>query len=164
MNGCREKKLKVLPFGREVGHIVPHVKAEFIASFLLLLVLVGTLAPLACADSGGNQVSIDSVTVSADKANLIVVVSASIHDPTVQSVLFDLAVSFGDHHMNINKQGNLFATTNSTGAVIGEFATVTFIVPYLGAGYYLIVANCYNAATGALLGSVWVDPREGTAG
>jgi hypothetical protein len=94
---------------------------------------------------------------------LIIKVSATINDPTVKSVYFDLSVSYGDHRLNKNKQGELFAVTNSTGDVVAERAAATFEVPFQGPGYYLIVTNAYDAANGAWLGSAWVDPREGTA-
>jgi len=139
---------------------VPLVAALLI---LVLPLLLQSAVPMVHADAGGTQVRVESVTLSPDETTLIVVVSATINDPTVKNVYFDVSVSYGDHRLNINKQGTLFAVTNSTGAVVGGYATATFDVPFLGPGYYLIVTNAYNAATGALLGSAWIDPREGTA-
>jgi hypothetical protein len=135
------------------------------ALFLMLLpLLLQSAVPMAHADAGGNQVRVDSVTLSPDGTTLIIKVSATINDPTVKSVYFDLSVSYGDHRLNKNKQGTLFAVTNSTGDVVGEYAAATFEVPFQGPGYYLIQTNAYDAANGALLGSAWIDPREGTAG
>jgi hypothetical protein len=159
-----QHKLKPLTTRREAVHRFPHVRAEFIASiFLAFVVLLGAVAAVAHADTGGNQVRVDSVTLSPDGTALIIKVSATINDPTVKSVYFDLSVSYGDHRLNKNKQGDLFAVTNSTGDVVAERAAATFEVPFQGPGYYLIVTNAYDAANGAWLGSAWVDPREGTA-
>jgi hypothetical protein len=163
--GRSKLELKLLFAGGEAVHRFSHVRAEFIASILLVfLVLLGAVATVAHGDAGGTQVRVESVTLSPDGTTLSIKVSATINDPTVKNVYFDLSVSYGDHRMNKNKQGSLFSVTNSTGAVVGEYATTTFEVPFQGPGYYLIVTNAYNAANGAWLGSAWVDPREGTAG
>lgn len=143
---------------------VSYMKLTALSIALLAILALSFTAAIVHADPGGNQIRIDSVTLTADQTNLIIVVSATINDPTVESVFFTLDVSYGTHHLNINKQGTSFATTNSTGNVVGLYASATFVVPFQGPGYYLIVTNAYNAANGALLGSAWVDPREGTAG
>jgi hypothetical protein len=132
---------------------------------MLLAVLVtsfGSALPMAHADSGGTQVRVESVTLSPDETTLIITVSATIKDNTITNILFDLTVSYGDHHLNIKHPGTVFDVTNSTGSVVELYATTTFQVPYQGPGYYLVVSNAYNCADGTLLGSVWVDPREGT--
>lgn len=142
-----------------------HVPLVAAILFLAVLPLLAQSAiPIARADAGGTQVRIESVTLSPDGTALIIKVSATINDKTVTNVLFDLSVSYGDHHLNINKQGTLFAVTDSAGTVADLYATTTFQVPFQGPGYYLIVTNAYNAANGAWLGSAWVDPVEGTAG
>ena len=134
------------------------------ALFLILLpLLLQSAIPMAHADLRGTQVRVESVTLSPDGTTLIITVSATINDDTIKSVYFALSVSYGDHRLNINKQGTLLTITNSTGAVVESFASATFQVPFQGPGYYLIVTNAFNAANGAWLGSAWVDPREGTA-
>jgi hypothetical protein len=138
--------------------------SALVALVAIVLVAFSAAVPVAHADRGGNQIRIVSVTLSGDNTNLIIVVSAKVKDPTVTAVSFELSVSYGDRHLNAHQQGTLVGTGNSVGGVVDQYTEVTFVVPYLGPGYYLIRINAFNPANGALLGSDWVDPREGTAG
>jgi hypothetical protein len=138
--------------------------SALVALLAIVVVAFSAAVPVALADRGGNQIRIASVTLSGDNTNLIIVVSAKVKDPTVTAVSFDLSVSYGDHHLNAHQQGTLVATSSKGGGVDDKYTEVTFVVPYQGPGYYFIRVDASNPANGALLGSAWVDPREGTAG
>lgn len=133
--------------------------------FALLALSLSMALPSAHADSGGNQIRVQSATLVFDGTNWVwqVTVSATVNDPSITAVNFALSVSYGSQHLNINKQGLLISTGSSSGTIQDLTTQVTLLVPYMGPGYYLFVVSGYNAATGALLGSDWVDP-QGTAG
>jgi len=133
----------------------------------LLVVSFNIAVPAAHADSGGNQIRIESAQLVYDSSSGTwswkVVVSATVNDPSITTVNFGLSVSFGYRHLNINKQGTLAGGTMLSGTVEDSYTQVMFLVPYMGPGYYLFVLKGYNAGNNVLLGSDWVDP-EGTAG
>jgi hypothetical protein len=129
----------------------------------LLLVSFNIAVPAAHAGRGGNQIRIDSTELdckSGCKWN--VAVSAWLKDPSITVVKFELTVTFSDHRLNPNKQGDPVQTLVQKVNVQNLLAQTTFGAHYMGPGYYLYVLNAY-AADGTFLGSDWADP-QGTAG
>ncbi len=133
-----------------------------IAIFATLAMQSASLVQIAHADAGGNQVRVNNVSFSG--STVIVTVSATLHDATIQNVAFVVTISFsGTSQLNINKQGVLIFSGSTAAPAWNGYSEATFSVTGQGQGYYLVTVTGYDAATGNLLGSDWVDP-QGTAG
>jgi hypothetical protein len=121
--------------------------------------------------SGGNSkdlVSIDSVTLSSDGKNLIYTVSLTTYSGAKHGQ-FIMLVFYGDSPLDPSHVGTLFyygahvfnLQDQGNGKMYGQ---LTFVVPLQGKGthYYLSILKGFDADKGTLLGSAWIDPREGT--
>jgi hypothetical protein len=133
----------------------------------LLMVSFNIAVPAAHAGRGGNQIRIDSTELDcksvSEGCKWNVAVSAWLKDPSITVVKFELTVTFSDHRLNPNKQGDQVEIKVQPENVQNLLAQSTFHIHYMGPGYYLYVLNAYNAADNTLLGSDWADP-QGTAG
>jgi len=141
--------------------------AALLGLVALLVVSFNIAVPAARATRGGNQIRIDSTELDcksvSEGCKWNVAVSAWLKDPSITRVKFELSVTFSDHRLNPNKQGEPVDILVQTENVQNLLAQTTFRVHYMGPGYYLYVLNAYNAADGTFLGSDWADP-QGTAG
>jgi hypothetical protein len=145
-----------------------------VAAFLLVLpVLLQSSVPMAYACNGNfqNLVSINSVTISPDAQSMIITVSLTTnqdrHGDGPQQVMFWISVSYGDNPLDPYHPGTWLYMSKQTVDLTDQgngqlYAQATFVAPFIGTHYYLVIVNGFNADNGAWLGFAWVDPREGT--